>query len=425
MVIDGDPKPVNRRRRRSKKRKHNRNKIRKWYRKLKRRVRKRITDLHLTKRQIAFMSCGCLLFLLVAAVAILWAKGKHDLKRDTLSTPVNLVTTMKDVAGKFETAEDEAASETVAVNEGESSPSDEVSRADDPDLSDCIYYNGKYYRYNEDILTFLIMGIDQRSKEVKLQTSGFDAGSADAIFLAVLNPHTRRIQVVGINRNTMADVAIYDENFNYKEKIKTQICIQHGFLDGGASSCKLVEKAVSDYMYGLPISGYCAVNMKAVGRLNDAVGGITLEVLDDMTWYDKTLKKGKTIHLTGKQAYAYLTRRQVDEWASADKRYARQRQYLKSFVTQAKKQIKDDPTMVLSLYNEMKPFMTTDISIDKATYLSSQAVGYDFRGADIIHFDGKTVLEDGYEAFYADEGARFKKTLEVFFEEVPIENPHS
>ncbi|MCR4704642.1 MAG: LCP family protein [Lachnospiraceae bacterium] len=365
------------------------------------------------KKKIVLWVCIGIVALVLAVIAFLWFKGKHDLKRDTVSSSTTLVESMKDA---LEASSDEA------KGTAQTGSSDASQEAGDPDLSDCIFYNGKYYRYNDDILTFLIMGIDQRSKEVKLQKSGFDAGSADALFLAVLNPHTQRLQIVGINRNTMADVEIYDEHFNYVETIKTQICIQHGFLDGGESSCKLTEKAVSKYMYDLPISGYCAVNMKAVGDINDAIGGVTLEILDDMTWYDPTLKKGETIHLSGKQAYVYTTRRKVNEWASADKRYARQRQYLKTFVKQAKEKIKENPSLVPTLYDEMQPYMTTDVSIDKAVYLSILASGFDFSGSDIIHFDGKIVLEDGFEAFYADEVARFQKTLDIFFEEVPTDD---
>ena len=51
-----------------------------------------------------------------------------------------------------------------------------------------VKYNGQIYAYNEDILTFLIMGID-KTKEVKEVAEGTNGGQADALFLVVLNPH--------------------------------------------------------------------------------------------------------------------------------------------------------------------------------------------------------------------------------------------
>lgn len=51
-------------------------------------------------------------------------------------------------------------------------------------------YNGSIYAYNEDIRTFLFMGIDKKS-DVKEVEEGTKAGQADALFLAVMNPHDK------------------------------------------------------------------------------------------------------------------------------------------------------------------------------------------------------------------------------------------
>lgn len=45
-----------------------------------------------------------------------------------------------------------------------------------------VKYNGQIYAYNEDILTFLIMGID-KTKDVKEVAEGTNGGQADALFL--------------------------------------------------------------------------------------------------------------------------------------------------------------------------------------------------------------------------------------------------
>ena len=51
-----------------------------------------------------------------------------------------------------------------------------------------IRYNGQIYAYNEDIMTFLVMGIDN-DDVVKKAKDGLSGGQADAMFLAVMNPH--------------------------------------------------------------------------------------------------------------------------------------------------------------------------------------------------------------------------------------------
>ena len=54
-----------------------------------------------------------------------------------------------------------------------------------------------------------------------------------------------------------------------------------------------------------------SLRMDGVPELNDAVGGIKVEVLEDIILKDQgvNLKKGQTRILTGNEAYAYLRRR--------------------------------------------------------------------------------------------------------------------
>ena len=98
--------------------------------------------------------------------------------------------------------------------------------------SDWVRYNGEVYDYNEDIKTFLIMGIDKDDEVVKEVKEGADGGQADALFLLVLNPHDESIKIIGINRNTMTDVDIYDEYGRYMTTMIAQIAVQHGFGNG-------------------------------------------------------------------------------------------------------------------------------------------------------------------------------------------------
>ena len=54
-----------------------------------------------------------------------------------------------------------------------------------------IRYQGKVYRYKQDIMTFLFMGID-KGGEVKASSNLFKGGQADALFLAALDPEEKR-----------------------------------------------------------------------------------------------------------------------------------------------------------------------------------------------------------------------------------------
>lgn len=280
-----------------------------------------------------------------------------------------------------------------------------------------IRYEGIHYRYNEEILTFLFLGIDKMS-EVGDAKDAQDGGQSDAIFLLVLNPHSREISIIGIPRDTMTDVEMYYEDGTYWKTAKTQLAVQHGYGDGEQISCERSVKAVSRLFYGLPIHGYCAINMGAIPLINDAVGGIELEAVETLNFKDFQIKEGEKIHLMGMDAYYYLHNRDITSFNSAGRRMERQKQYLTAYAEAAIGKVKEDITFPVTLYNTLSKYMVTDISVDEISYLAMQAAGYHFSGENLHALRGATVRGEVYEEFYPDEKALYELILEVFYEEV-------
>lgn len=280
-----------------------------------------------------------------------------------------------------------------------------------------VKYQDVVYAYNEDIMTFLFMGIDKNS-DVKEVAEGTDGGQADALFLAVMNPHDKTIRVIGINRNTMTDIDIYNEEGAYVTTTKAQIAVQHGFGNGVEESCEYQKEAVEKLFYNLPVHGYAAINMSAIPTINDAVGGVDVTVLEDLTARDKSLVKGADVHLTGESAFVYVKYRDTDVFASADMRLARQKQYLNAFIAAAKRAAKNDITVVLDLYKAVSPMMTTDITADEAAYLAPVLLDYSFDEGSFYMLEGETVMGEQFEEFYVDESALYEMILEIFYEEV-------
>lgn len=280
-----------------------------------------------------------------------------------------------------------------------------------------ISYNGKIYEYNDEIMTFLIMGIDKNQDVVEVE-EGTEGGQADALFLAVMNPDDQSIRVIGINRNTMADIDIYNETGSYVTTIEAQICIQHGFGNGVEKSCEYQKNAVSKLFYNLPIHGYAAINMSAIPTINDAVGGVDVTVLEDLTKIDESLVEGETVHLMGKSAFWYVKYRDTSVFGSADMRLARQKQYLNAFIKTAKNTAKSDIGVALDLYQAVSSMMTTDITADEVAYLAPILVDYHFDSDNFYMLEGQTVMGEEFEEFYADETALYELILDVFYREV-------
>lgn len=280
-----------------------------------------------------------------------------------------------------------------------------------------IRYQGRIYRYNQDMLVFLFMGIDKMT-EVEPVKNGIDGGRSDAIFLLTLNPHSREISVIGIPRDTMTEIAVYNEEGRYTGTTNAQICLQHGFGDGAAASCERSREAVAKLFYNLPIHGYCAINMGAIPLINDAVGGVELTALEDVKGKGFFVKAGETVQLKGMSAYYYLHNRDINAHGSAVGRLERQKQYITLYGAKAMEEIQKDITLALSLYGTLSRYMVTDVGLDELSYLAMQASEYRFDSENMYSLEGTVTKGAEYEEFYVDEKALYELILKVFYEEV-------
>lgn len=281
-----------------------------------------------------------------------------------------------------------------------------------------VKYQNKLYEYNNNIITFLVMGIDKGKETFEpWEIDDGNTGQADALFLAVLDTEDKTIKVIGINRNTMTDIDFYDEESNYLATFPAQIALQYAYGNSREESCTYQLETVKKLFYNLPIHGYAAVDIAAVPAINDAVGGVDVDVLENLTRVDETLAKGSHIHLLGESAYWYVKYRDINLFASVDMRTKRQAQYLDGFIDAAKHAVRNNPFVALQLYREITPRMATDLSLPEVLYLASILPQYQFGEQSFYKIAGMTVMGEEYEEFYPDEAALFELILNVFYQE--------
>lgn len=276
-----------------------------------------------------------------------------------------------------------------------------------------ISYNGQKYQHNDHLRTYLYMGIDKDGPVAEAEDS-VSGGQSDAMFLIVVDSEKKTISVLSINRNTMTDVDVYDKDGNFVDTRELQICLQHGFGDGMRTSCQRSVDAVSNLLYGEPVSGYIAMNMDAMPLMNDSVGGVTVEVLDDLTSPSRnvSLHKGETVTLNGDEAYVYLRSRDINEFDSATKRLNRQVQYIQAFVKQAKS--KDAATLV-SAYDAITDYIVTNVDVPN---LVNKLTTYEFDDSRMYTIPGETQMGEQYEEYHVDENALYQLMLEIFYKPV-------
>lgn len=257
-----------------------------------------------------------------------------------------------------------------------------------------VKYQNKLYEYNENILTFLVMGIDNGKEtfepwETEIEDIG--NGQADALFLAVLNMEDNSIKVIGINRNTMTDIYDCDNTDGPVPTFFSQIALQHAYGKDRKTGCEYQLKVVRDLFY---------------------------KVLEDITLHDASLIKGNHVHLMGESAYWYIKYRDIDQFASVDMRTKRQAQYLNGFIDAAKQSVKENPYVALQLYKKISPQTDTNISTAEIVYLASVLPKCRFEENSFYSIPGETVMGETYEEFYPDDDALLTLILNVFYEEV-------
>lgn len=279
-----------------------------------------------------------------------------------------------------------------------------------------VKYEGEIYQYKEDILTFLLMGTDQNGSGTG-KAGNLNGGQADVQTLLVLDPNTKRIELISINRNTMAEIDVYDAVGNVIDTVKGQIAVQHGVGDGGAKSCEYQVKAVSRLFYQLPIHGYIAMNLAGIVPLGEAVGGVNVTLPNDFNMGNRTYKAGETIFVEGKDVMLFVRERD-HEVGGADRRLERQKVYMKALTSQMISKIKANPTYVTTLYQAISKYITTDITASEMLYLATEAASYRYDGKSMHSIEGETVKGEEFDEFYADEAALKKLIIDIFYEKV-------
>lgn len=280
-----------------------------------------------------------------------------------------------------------------------------------------IVYNGAKYKYNEDNINILFMGVDRDMQDTGEKVIG-ENGQADVLIWAALDSKTGHLSLINISRDAMVDVNKYNVEDKYLGTDKMQLCLAYSYGDGKEKSCENTLQSVSRLMYGMPVNAYVAIDYSAIAPLNDAIGGVTVNVLEDLTQADSALKAGETVTLHGEQAQTYVRSRNTEVLDSNNQRMERQKQYIDAFLQQAISQTKKNLTLPVTLYNDVSDYMVTNISASEVTHLATLMIQNGVSGGDILTVPGEVTQGDVYAEFNPDDKELYKLILSVFYKEI-------
>ncbi len=284
-------------------------------------------------------------------------------------------------------------------------------------------HNGKKYTLKTDgIETFLVMGLDKYEGDVLADSYNNDQ-QADFLMLIVFDNYAKEYSAIHINRDTMTDMNILSAD---KQKpigtVNKQVALAHTYGDGGSASRKNTVDAVKNILFNReqghftsPNINFVSLKMDTVVKINDMVGGVEVEVLDDFTGVDETLVKGQKVTLTGEQALRYVRTRKGLEDSSNSTRMQRQRQYLNALHSKIVQIMENNSDFSSDVVNELEGYFDTDYNIKALPGIVKKLSEYTF--VEINGIEGENKMGEKFIEFYPDEKSVKDVVVSLFYEQ--------
>ena len=276
---------------------------------------------------------------------------------------------------------------------------------------DVIKHNGIEYVLKENVETFLVIGLDKFEGESSSDSYVNDK-QADFLLLLVFDHDAEICSAIQINRDTMTNVNVLGVNGNKIYSIEKQIALAHTYGNGRDVSCRNTADAVSELL-GVKVNHYISMTMDAVAVINDMLGGVTVEVLDDFSGIDDELIKGEIVTLKGEQALTYVRSRYGLDDSSNSNRMNRQRQYMNAVYEQMQVLSEEFDDIIVESTLKISDYIVSDRSINQLQDLATKFKEYSF--TDIYSFDGEFEIGKFME-FYPNKDSIKDLVVNLFYE---------
>lgn len=271
-----------------------------------------------------------------------------------------------------------------------------------------IYYESNRYIPNDSIESILILGIDNKMDGSEERQN---SEQADFLALVVIDKDEENYKILYLNRDTMTDIPQTDAFSEVYGHITAQLTLAHAYGNDDKVRCRNTVNTVENLLYGIDIDHYLSLTMDAVAVLNDSVGGVTVQLMDDFTDLDETYVKDAVVTLKGEQALAYVQTRKTLEDSTNLHRMERQKQYIAALLEKLSSYNFENTVDTMMEVNE---YLVSDCTIDQLSRLIERLGSYTFEGT--VSLEGESVKGAEYMEYYIDEQAAQALVVELFYE---------
>lgn len=303
------------------------------------------------------------------------------------------------------------------LNDNENASISTIEQAESDDDGQTVTYKDEKYKYNENIVSIVFLGVDK--SELGTDNSG-RSGQADAVYIFTYDIETGKCCIIPVSRETMTDVAIYSPSGELMGYDNMQLCLAYAYGDGKKTSCDNTLASLSRVFYNIPFSNVVSLNWDSIAPLNDIVGGVTLTSLEDINSQGLVIYEGNEVTLLGKDAWAYVKYRNIAELKSNTKRLARQKQYINAYMSKLIPMAKSDFSIINDLLDIANEYMYTNLSTNKLVYTASEILPniYSSKDIEFVSIKGKITEGEQFAEFHPDEIALYETILKVFYTKI-------
>lgn len=241
---------------------------------------------------------------------------------------------------------------------------------------------------------------DDKQNEIE---AFYNANMADFLVVLVFDHAAKTVTPFQINRDTMCDVPWLSVNGLVGGTEFQHITFAHTYGSGKEDSCVNTRNAVSSLLYDVPIDNFFSFTMEAVPLMNDAVGGVTVTLDEDIPALGPQYVRGASVTLKGQEALRFVRYRDTSLLDSNHPRMARHRLYLQAFTVAAREALAANEDLATKLFKAAEPFLCTDLSVEQIADISTALRDYAILPA--VTPDGEYVMGEDYAEFYVDESS--------------------
>lgn len=274
-----------------------------------------------------------------------------------------------------------------------------------------IVKDGVKYYPRKDICVVMVLGVDNAGKVTPSEEPNH-GNAVDMVTLVVFDEKDETVRLLVVNCDTMVEMPRLNDEGRETGTHVARLALSHTYGRGVEDSCINTRTAVSNLMQGIDIDYYLAMNADALPILNDAVGGVTVNVQDDFSQVDPSIQMGE-MTLFGEQANTFMQKRKDAGDQLALTRVERQKEYMRGFIEAMQNNLLENSSGALEVYHKASEYIVTDVSFSVLGRLRKDYGRYTI--SELHSLKGENVpVENGYE-FYPDQEALDELVLHLFF----------